>query len=203
MRQRPEEAAYRILVAEDDPASRLMLSRVLEGRGYLVSTAGTYAEAHTAALAAAGPQLLLLDRMLPGGDALDICRAHRAAGGLKYIVLLTSRDAKSEVVEGFRAGANDYLTKPFHTGELLARVTVGARFVALRLELEAKITELRDALGHVKKLQGLLPICMHCHKIRTDRASWERIESYLSAHAEVRFSHGICPDCEKKHYGGE
>ncbi len=69
-------------------------------------------------------------------------------------------------------------------------------------ELDEKVAELRDALGHVWRLQGLLPICMWCHKIRTDQESWQRIDLYISEHSDTRFTHGVCPDCARERYPG-
>lgn len=76
--------------------------------------------------------------------------------------------------------------------------------VALRATQRANdrlIEELRDALGNVKTLKGLLPVCAWCHKIRNDAGYWERLEAYISAHSEAEFSHGMCPECFAKHYG--
>ena len=63
---------------------------------------------------------------------------------------------------------------------------------------ERRIQELADTLAQVKQLEGLIPICMYCKKIRKDGGYWERIEAYLSARSKATFSHGICPDCESK-----
>ena len=74
---------------------------------------------------------------------------------------------------------------------------------ALRESLAANehmVAELRDALDHVKTLKGLLPICMHCHKIRDDRGYWARLEKYIGDRTSASFSHGLCPDCAVKHY---
>jgi hypothetical protein len=71
---------------------------------------------------------------------------------------------------------------------------------ALNQELEQTVVELREALDHVKQLQGLLPICMHCNKIRDDENTWHRLESYISQHADVVFSHSLCSDCREIHY---
>lgn len=70
----------------------------------------------------------------------------------------------------------------------------------LTRELHKKNAQLQDALDHVKTLQGILPICSHCHKIRNDEQVWDQLEIYLSDHTDVQLSHGICPDCLKKHY---
>ena len=67
-------------------------------------------------------------------------------------------------------------------------------------EKERLIRELQDALGKVKTLKGLIPICANCKKIRDDKGYWNQIDSYIHEHADVDFSHGICPDCAKKLY---
>jgi len=78
-------------------------------------------------------------------------------------------------------------------------VQVGARVVQLQRSLAERVRELEDALSQVKRLQGLLPICSYCKKIRTDQDYWEQVEDYLSEHTEVQFSHGICPHCYEQY----
>ena len=67
-------------------------------------------------------------------------------------------------------------------------------------EREKLIVELQDAVAKIKTLNGLLPICAHCKKIRDDKGYWKQIESYIIEHSKAEFSHGICPECAKKHY---
>ena len=74
------------------------------------------------------------------------------------------------------------------------------RIVELQAALSRQVGELQDALAHVKTLQGVLPICMHCHKIRSDQESWERMENYIQGHSEAELSHGLCPECLEKYY---
>ena len=69
-------------------------------------------------------------------------------------------------------------------------------------QLDEQVEKLQEALKHVQRLQGLLPICMYCHKIRTDQQSWQRIELYISEHSDVTFTHGLCPECAREHYPG-
>lgn len=87
-------------------------------------------------------------------------------------------------------------------GIVLTLVNVTSIYVALLLAFERSEGELRTALSEVKTLTGLLPICMHCHKIRNDLGYWDQLERYLARHTEARFSHGICPDCYTGLYGG-
>ena len=68
-------------------------------------------------------------------------------------------------------------------------------------EREQLVSVLQEALNHVKTLQGLLPICAFCHKIRNSDGKWERLESYITSHSEADFTHGFCPECGEKHYG--
>ena len=94
-----------------------------------------------------------------------------------------------------RAGADDYLVKPCHSGELLARVSVGARVLELQEGLAARVEELQLALSQVKQLSGLLPICWYCKSIRSDDNFWEQVDTYLTQHSDAHFTHGICPAC--------
>ena len=70
----------------------------------------------------------------------------------------------------------------------------------IEYEREKLIVELENALGKVKTLSGLLPICASCKKIRNDKGYWDRIEFYISEHSDAEFTHSICPDCAKKLY---
>lgn len=67
-------------------------------------------------------------------------------------------------------------------------------------EKEILITGLQNAIGEIKTLRGILPICSHCKKIRDDRGYWNQLETYIKEHSEADLSHGICPECMKKHY---
>jgi sigma-B regulation protein RsbU (phosphoserine phosphatase) len=192
----------RILIAEDDMTSRLVLERVLSGWGYEVIATGDGAEAWEKFQAPDPPKVVILDRMMPKMDGLTLCRKIRArdSDNPTYIIHLTTLDSKQDIVDGFEAGSDDYITKPFDNAELKARVNVGARLVELRSELAGRVVELEEALQHIKQLQGILPICAYCHKIRDDEDVWQRLESYVEDHTQARFSHSYCPDCLEKYY---
>ncbi|AFL89417.1 diguanylate cyclase (GGDEF) domain-containing protein [Terriglobus roseus DSM 18391] len=123
----------KILVADDDAVSRLLLQRMLRTTDFEVITAKDGLEAIQILSRDDGPRLVLLDWTMPGLSGLEVCRAIR--GGLRkayiYIALLTSKDSKEDLVAGLEAGADDYLTKPCHPEELLARLRTGLRILQL------------------------------------------------------------------------
>ena len=141
--------------------------------------------------------LAVLDWMMPGMDGLEVCRLARSRNKAQplYIILLTARGRREDVVAGLHSGADDYLTKPFDQEELHARLQVGVRLMELQQSLAERVKELEIALSKVKQLQGLLPICSYCKKIRTDQNYWQQVETYLGQHSEAQFSHSICPEC--------
>jgi len=187
----------RVLIAEDDPVSRYVLEAMLKNWGYDLVVTGNGSEAWDALQVADAPQLAVLDWMMPGLDGVEVCRRARQMAATKsvYIILLTAKAEKNNIVEGLEAGANDYVIKPFAREELRARVGVGERVIHLQNDLAARVNDLQEALSQVKQLQGILPICSHCKKVRDDKNYWQQVESYISAHSEAQFSHSICPDC--------
>jgi phosphoserine phosphatase RsbU/P len=192
----------RILIAEDDETSRLVLETILKKWGHEVVVTSDGDEAWAALQSDDAPRLAILDWMMPGIDGVELCRRARDMKRTNplYIILLTALGRKEDVVIGLEAGADDYVTKPFSNDELRARIQVAQRIIELQSSLSDRVEELENALIHVKTLQGILPICMHCHRIRADKESWERMENYIQNHSEAEFSHGLCPECLEKHY---
>lgn len=189
-----------ILIAEDDSVSRRILEQTLVAWGYDVIVTRDGNEAWDVLKREGAPDLAILDVMMPGMDGLEICRNVRQlpCDTPPYLILLTAMTGKEDVVKGIEAGANDYLTKPFHREELRVRVGVGVQMLALQRDLADRVRELEDALARVKQLQGMLPICSYCKQVRDDQNYWHKVETYISSHADVQFSHGICPDCYKR-----
>lgn len=187
----------KVLIAEDDALSRRVLAATLDNFGYEVVVAADGAEAWAILQSAEAPNLAILDWMMPLINGVELCRRVRelSAPIPPYLILLTAKSGKADVVTGLSAGANDYLTKPFDRAELGARVQVGAHFLELQNNLAERVRELETALTQVKQLQDLLPICSYCKKIRDEQNYWQRVDSYITEHTGVLFSHGICPDC--------
>jgi len=192
--------AHRILIAEDDPVSRRVLESLLTKWGYQVETHDNGDSALKSLLLPDGPHLAVLDWMMPGLDGPDICREVRkqSQGDAYYLLLLTAKTRREDVVEGLSAGADDHVAKPFDRGELEARIRTGARIIALQERLADRVRELETALAEVRRLSGLLPICAYCKRIREGTDYWQAVEQYVASRSDAQFSHAICPDCFKK-----
>jgi len=188
-----------ILVAEDDPVSRRALDVILRRWNYDVLAVADGAAAWDILQTEQAPKIAILDWMMPVMDGPEVCRRVQALDRPEppYLILLTARGSKEDMVSGFRSGADDYVTKPFDREELHARIQVGIRMIGLQKKLADRVRELEEAITKVKQLQGLLPICCYCKKIRNDQNYWQQVDSYLSKELDAQFSHGICPDCYK------
>ncbi len=204
MTNRPVHPATRrahVLVVDDAPETVRLLGSVLRGEGYKVSCAGTGAEA-LELVWSLRPDLVLLDVVLPDCDGFDVCCRFRESPEIRDlpVIFITGRTDPADIVRGFRAGAVDYVTKPFNGEELRARVRTQLGLRTARREQERLIRELRTALSEVKRLSGLLPICAGCKKIRNDEGYWQQVDAYLSEHASVEITHGLCHECAEKSY---
>ena len=176
----------RILIADDERMSTLVLRRTLENWGFEVTVADDGASAWECITGDDPPALAIVDWMIPGLEGIELCRRIRETPPPApiYLMLLTSRTSREDLVAGLEAGADAYLTKPFDPIELRARIHVGQRTLGL--------------MASIKRLSGLLPICSYCKRIRSDKDYWEQVESYVTERSDARFSHGICPECFDK-----
>ncbi len=172
-----------ILIIDDNPNNVQFLSGLLADNGFLPAAALDGENAITF-INEKLPDLILLDIMMSGLDGFEVCKKIKQDDRTKHIpiIFLTAKTETDDIVHGFDLGAVDYITKPFNSRELLARV---------KTHLELKI------------LRGLIPICSNCKKIRNDDDYWQSIETYFHTHSEIEFSHGLCPNCEKALYGNE
>lgn len=136
----------RILIAEDDFTSRTILTGLLQRFGHEVVVTVDGAEAWQAMQQPEAPKLVILDWMMPEMEGLEVCRRIRTleTDQPPYIVMLTAKERKEDIVAGLDAGADDYLIKPYDLGELRARVDVGLRMI----ELQARLLEARNALAY-------------------------------------------------------
>lgn len=190
----------RILIAEDDAISLRVLESTLRKWGHEVVAVTDGAAALTVLSDPTGPNLAILDWMMPKLDGVQVCAQLRMAGlgRFLYLLLLTAKSQKSDIVTGLEGGADDYLVKPFDREELRARLNAGIRICELQTQLAERVRQLEEALQRVHELQGLLPICCYCKKVRDDQNYWHEVETYISTRSGTTFSHGICPDCKGK-----
>lgn len=189
----------RILIAEDDSATRMLLERQLKFFQHetVVTQDGT--QAWEALQKPDAPRIAILDWNMPGLTGVQVCqelRAPKAALPI-YVIMLTSHAEREDIVVALQAGANDYITKPYHIGELQARIAVGVRTVELQEALAAKVHELEEAAKREIRMHELMPICAWCRKIRNDDNYWQTLEAFLSE-TGVKFTHGICAECYAK-----
>jgi len=146
----PQRAPKRILIAEDDPVSQRMLQSFLVKWDYDVVAVSTGTEALKILNMPDAPPLALLDWMMPGMEGPEICRELRRdpARPYTYVLLLTGRSQKEDLLKGLEAGVDDYLTKPFDAQELRARLLVGQRILDLQHHLLTATDELRFRASH-------------------------------------------------------
>lgn len=171
-----------ILIAEDDRTSATVLSETLRRMGHRVTATPDGLDAWSR-FQDIPPDVVITDWMMPGMDGLELCQRIRSHHTQRYpyILILTALTGKERFLEGMDAGADDYLTKPFDPDELAARLRVAERILGLTEE--------------VRRLEGLLPICSYCKRIRDQADRWTTIESYITERCDASFTHSICPSC--------
>jgi len=191
----------RVLVVDDDAMIRRLLQTTLTRWDYEVVIATDGEKAWEILKQDDAPSLALLDWTMPRMDGLELCKRVRTLkrSPRPYLIFLTAKGLIEDVVTGIEAGADDYMIKPFEREELRARIHAGLRVIELERSLADRVAELEEALHKVKLLQGLIPICAWCKKVRGDRNYWQQVEQYVSEHSEARFTHSICPDCRAKY----
>jgi DNA-binding response OmpR family regulator len=148
----------RILVAEDDAVSRTLISSRLQKWGYNVVVTNDGAEAMAVLRGRDAPSLAILDWSMPGMDGLEICRRLREVDKRIYIILLTAHGSKENMIEGLRAGADDYLVKPFHAEELQARILVGLRVMTSHGTLADRVQALEASVSATGSLKLCIPL---------------------------------------------
>lgn len=196
-----EDKTNSILVVDDNPDNLRLLLGILSSKGYRVrpTSSGEHA---IASITKEQPDLILLDIMMPGIDGFEVCRRLKSEEKTASIpiIFISALDEISDKTKAFSAGGVDYVTKPFNTQEVLARIKTHLTIRNLVKDLEEKNRQLQKALNEIKTLRGIIPICSNCKKIRDDKGYWQQIEVYITEHSEADFSHGICQECVKKLY---
>jgi two-component system, response regulator PdtaR len=198
-----------VLIVEDDPLINASTANQLRRLGYTVAGQAYDAPQAAALVQESRPAVVLMDLQLIDPDTgredpragLKAARALRQSTAVT-VVLLTAFESPELIDQASEAGVGGYVVKPARDNDLdraiaIARARSVDLFEVRRLsdELRRQNEELQAALERIKTLSGLLPICAGCKRIRDDRGYWQQVELYIQDHSEVRFSHGLCPEC--------
>lgn len=192
----------RILIVDDEAANLRVLVSALESE-YDVDTACRGYEA-ISKIRQSLPDLILLDVIMPDISGLEVCSIIKSDEAFAHIPIIfqTAVGGMEGEVKGLEAGGIDYLAKPVDVKLVRLRVfnhiELMRRNSIIRKQRDLLISQkeqLEATLARVKRLEGIIPICMHCKAIRSDDDAWHRLEEYISENSDALFSHGICPKC--------
>jgi DNA-binding response OmpR family regulator len=198
----PINRRYRILAVDDDFINVHVMNSALKNEYDVVVAYNGYDAVNL--LKEQTPDLILLDVMMPGLSGFEVCSIIKSDPSFAEIpiLFLTALDSDEGELQGLESGGIDYLTKPINFALLKLRMrnhlALKERNELVKVQrnlLAQQKEELETALARVKQLEGIIPICMYCKKIRDDRNTWNQLERYISDHSEAKFSHGICPNC--------
>ncbi|MGR3317608.1 MAG: response regulator [Candidatus Anammoxibacter sp.] len=187
-----------ILVVDDQKPNLLVITKLLEdfNANIITGTNGNEALKHIVKNEFA---LVLMDVQMPIMDGFEAAKLIREEGNQTPIIFLTAVSASSEIVlKGYEMGAVDYLVKPFEVEILRCKVKIFLRLYNQEKQLEKMVNDLQKSLAEIKTLEGFLPICAWCKKIRNDEGYWDQVEDYIKERTNAEFTHGICPACSEK-----
>ncbi len=193
--------APEILIVDDMPDNVQIISLMLKTKGYKVRSA-LNGKLALQIVRDNPPDLILLDVNMPEMNGYEVCERLKADDKSKEIpvIFITGLTETADMVKAFSIGAVDYIAKPFQLEEVCARVKTHLRLRRLQIELSTSVCELQKALTDIRTLRGIIPICANCKNIRDDAGAWQEVENYVREHAEVEFSHSLCPTCAQKLY---
>lgn len=196
-----ELARLRVMVVEDEGLVGLAVAQQLRLAGHEVVGMVSDGLSALALVPEIDPDVVVMDIDIPAPDGIEVARLLSETSPVP-VVLLTAHQNTELLARAAAAGVGAYLLKPPDARELARALAVSvARFDdlmaqrALTTALEAEIAQRSEDLATAKLLDGIIPICMYCKRIRDDEDQWQRIEQYIAAHSRARFSHGICPEC--------
>ena len=185
----------RILIADDSPATRNLLKRALEAEGFAVVLASDGREAWEVLKTPDAPRLAILDWMMPGMSGPEICARIRAQrrGEYTYMILLTARNKREDLIEGLNAGADDYLTKPLDVQQLQARLRAARRILGLERNLIAAQQQIRKAKDDLEVIHQLAPSALFTLDCRRRVTSWNRRSEELTGLSAASVLGQDCP----------
>ena len=193
------EQSVRVVIAEDDFLVSEEIKRSLRGTRYQVVGEANNGEQAVGMVKQLGPDVVLLDIKMPKVDGLEAARMIQRECPTP-VVILTAHESRELVVCAGQAGAGAYLLKPPNTTEIDRAITLAIARHADLMEMCRLNAKLAEALSRIKALQGILPLCSYCMRIRTDNGTWQQVDYYIHEHSAADVSHTVCPHCLKKYY---
>jgi DNA-binding NtrC family response regulator len=186
-------STIRILLIEDSQSDTQLMKAILtvEKMDFALTNVERLADG-LAKLKEQNFDVIITDLGLPDSIGLNpVAELHHQAPHLPLIVLTRLGDEET-ALEAIKMGAQDYLPKDRLEGIWFART------INYAIERQRLTRQLTEALENVKTLNGLLPVCASCRKVRDDKGYWSQIETYIQKHTTASFTHGMCPECAKK-----
>ena len=192
----------KVLIVDDDPINIGVLAGALRDSYEILSAQNGFDA--IGLIKEQSPDLVLLDVMMPDMDGFQVCRLLRAEGKFSDtpVIFVTALDSFEDEVQGLELGAVDYITKPVNIKLVRLRIRNQLELRQQRNLIEeqnAVLTQqkadLEATLGRIKRLEGMLSVCMTCKKIRAAGSDWQQFERYIGEHTDAVFSHGYCPEC--------
>ena len=189
----------KILLVEDEGLLAASLVEDLDELGYAAKPVNS-GEKALSTIGNDRPDLVLMDIRLKGAlDGIQASAYIHTEFAIPVIYLTAHSDAslleRAKLTEPF-----GYLIKPVGKRDLHSAIEIALYKSAAEKERKELIAKLQHALSEVKKLEGILPICSHCKKIRDASGHWQLVEEYMADHSEAKFTHGICEECLVEHY---
>ena len=196
-----------ILVVDDHEANLVAMKKLLEDFDANIIT-GVDGNEALQQIVKNEFAIILMDVQMPVMDGFEAANLIREENNQTPIIFLTAVSTSDEIVlKGYKMGAVDYLVKPFEPEILKSKVKI---FLQLynqekqlqkhEKQLEIMVNDLQKSLAKIQTLEGFVPICASCKKIRDDKGYWNQIEEYIRARTNAEFTHSICPECVKKLY---
>lgn len=190
------------LIVEDDYFVCEEIKSILLKIGCEVVADASNGEDAVSMVCEMNPDVVIMDIQMPKMNGIEATRLIQEKCSTP-VIIMTAYETDEILSEASEAGVSAYLTKPPKAGDLERAIIVAmARHYDL-LKIIKLNEELKAALDEIQTLQGMLPICARCKKVRDDSGFWHKIETYIEKHSEAKFTHGICPNCEEDLYGHE
>ncbi len=193
------EKQLTVVIAEDEYLISLDVAECARSAGFDVIGVASDGEQALQLMQERLPDVVILDIKMPRMDGLEAARQIRDRFAVP-VVIMTAYESSDLLQQVKEAGVGAYLTKPPSAQAIQRAVEISVARHEDMMALRRANAELREALGRIKTLEGIIPICMYCRRIRTERSDWVQVEKYVSEHTDAAFSHGVCPECVARRF---